>query len=104
MGGFALGLIGAAPSALRVIYLVVWRRRFGWPGWIGAALVLIEVAGTVLVHETLFAEGTAFVHGTALAGRAALAGRRTDRRPVRDTRNLSRRGGPGRGSAFPSEW
>jgi hypothetical protein len=104
-----MGLIEAGPTAVRVIYLLARGLPFGWSSWAGAALLPAEFAATAFVDGAVFV----FVHlgiGALFGGLwlAERAGSRWNRLPARDERRderrISRRGGPGRGSASPVEW
>lgn len=104
-----MGLVEVGPTAVRVLCLLARGLPFGWSSWAGAALLPVEFAGTMFVDDLMFV----LVHLGVGALFYALwlmerAGSRWNRLPARDERSyerrISRRGGPGRGSASRAEW
>lgn len=101
MWGMTLAATG--PAALRLGYLLVRGGQLGWFGWAGMALVPVEWAGALLVDGVLVHLAFAAVScGIWLAGRV-LARSRVPASTDVGTK-VSRRGGPGRGSASRVEW
>ncbi len=92
-----MALVGAGPTAVRVVYLLARGHPLGVFTLVGVALLPIEFAATVFVDETVFV----FVHlafGTLFAGHWLAARTAVTRTAV------SRLDGPGRGSASRAEW